>query len=57
MKKIEKSQSNEINSDEIIVRKNKYYDSAKPLFTVATPIYNRINNIERTLNSVKKSRL
>lgn len=40
--------------DEVIsIRKNKYYDKATPLISVGTSVYNRINVIDRTLDSVK----
>ena len=40
--------------DIISIRKNKYYDSAKPLVSICTTIYNRNKIVERALNSVKK---
>ena len=39
--------------DIISIRKNKYYDKAKPLVSICTPVYNRNKIIERPLNSVK----
>ncbi len=37
---------------DIIVKKNKYYDKAKPLVSICTPVYNRINTIQRTFDSI-----
>lgn len=35
------------------IKKNKYYDKAKPFVSICTPVYNRIHTIERPLNSIK----
>ncbi len=41
------------NGEIISIRKNKYYDKIKPQISICTTIYNRINTIERPLNSIK----
>ncbi len=41
------------NGEIISIKKNKYYDDAKPLVSIFTPVYNRNKIIERPLNSVK----
>ncbi len=48
------NKNKEIKNDEIIfIRKNKYYDSAKPLVSLYTPNYNGRDTIQRTFDSVK----